>query len=197
MDKKTWLSLEGKFRERERALSTVLCDCGCGGFISGRAAREKANGKKNGGYIRGHFWRGQKHSEESIIRMSETRADGRYKGKNNPNYGRRVFGKDNPNWQGGKKSLYVKNNPPNSGIKKDRLFRKQIKLRDKQCILCGNISHLHTHHIEPWMEREDLRFESKNCVVLCWHCHTRADNAHHKERIKPMLLAYIESIYDV
>jgi 5-methylcytosine-specific restriction endonuclease McrA len=117
-------------------------------------------------------------------------------GEKNPNYGKGFFGESNPNWQGGKKrNFYRCGNQPGVARKEDREFRRRIIDRDGSCILCRNTSRLLVHHIEPWVEREDLRFDEKNCLSLCIRCHARADNVHHKEATKPMLIAYIKSIY--
>lgn len=116
-------------------------------------------------------------------------------GERNPNYGKGLFGASNPNWHGGHMGLRVKGNLPGAYSKKDLEFRAKIKKRDGRCVLCGKECRLSTHHIEQWLEREDLRYDERNVVALCPSCHTRADNAHHMDRIKPMLVAYIQSIY--
>lgn len=191
--KGTWKNLEGTFRERAKALSDVECACGCGGFISNRAAKRKEKGL-TAGYIKGHGWKGKKLPEITKEKIRKNHVD--YSGENNPNFGKGLFGEDNPNWQGGKTALYDKgHNQPGAGSRYDRDFKKNIRKRDGKCVLCGNTSRLHAHHIEPWMEREDLRYDERNCVTLCIRCHTRADNAHHKEEIKPMLVAYINELY--
>lgn len=197
MEKKTWKSKPGTALERQIVLnnapSDVKCACGCGQFITVRSAREKAKGKQNGGYCKGHIWKGRALPENARQKMRDNHAD--FKGNKNPNFGKGLSGESNPNWQGGKTLHYVKNNPPGVSTKQDRIFKKKIKERDKMCILCFGKKMLDVHHIEPWMEREDLRFDPLNCVTLCRPHHARADNAHHKERIKPMLIAYIGSLY--
>jgi len=186
--KRTWLELEGTFAERQHALSDELCACGCGQRISNRAAKSKALGK-TAGYIKGHGWKGKKLPEATKKKMRENHID--VQGKKNPNYGKGLFGEANPNWQGGKvKFLYIKNNPPGIGTKKDLEFRRKVRNFDGKCVLCGNISKLEMHHIEPWVERPELRFDAKNCVTLCKSCHARVGNAHHKEEYKPVLQAY-------
>ena len=50
------------------------------------------------------FQKGHKVSDETKKKMSKTRKEkGVAKGKNNPMFGIRKFGKDNPNWNGGRK----------------------------------------------------------------------------------------------
>lgn len=192
MEKKTWKKMDGSFSERQNALSNVQCACGCGQFISNRTAKDRAKGYTEG-YIHGHIWKGRTLPEDAKRKMRENHTD--FSGDKNPNYGKGLHGDANPNWQGGKTLRYIKNNPPGISTKQDLEFKKTIRARDKKCILCGKATKLHVHHIEPWMEREDLRFDKKNVVTLCLPCHTRTDNAHHKERIKPMLKAYIEAYY--
>lgn len=190
--KKTHKKLEGTFWERQKKASGIKCACGCGDFISNRAAKAKAKGS-GGGYIKGHFWKGRELPESIKEKMRENHAD--FSGDKNPNYGKGLFGPDNPNWQGGKKEkYYIGNSPIGVNTKEDLAFRKYIKARDKECILCGKKKMLECHHIEPWVERKELRFDPKNCVTLCKPCHTRADNKHHKERIRPMLQAYINNL---
>jgi len=180
------------FYKRQRAESNIKCACGCEGFITNRAAKAKAKGTTEG-YIKGHGWRNKKMPESARLKMSLNHAD--VSGNKNPNYGRGLFGKNNPNWQGGKKKkYYTGKNQPEVGRKKDRDFKKSIIARDKKCILCGNKTRLECHHIVPWVESEIGRFYPKNCITLCKPCHTRADNKHHKAQIKPMLKAYINSL---
>jgi len=193
MGTKTWKSLEGTFTERWNAKSDVKCACGCGGFISNRSKQSKEKGKSQG-FLPGHIWKGRKIPKEFTDKMRGPRLS--VTGSNNPNYGKGLHGEDNPNWQGGKKLvLYNGSNQRGVNSPKDRIFKRWIKYRDGKCIMCNNTTKLDAHHIEPWVEREDLRFDERNCVTLCKACHCRADNAHHKEEIKPMLEAYIKVKY--
>jgi len=190
--KKSWKNLDGNFWDRQRQESDVKCACGCGGFISVRAAKAKAKGS-GGGYLKGHFYKGRGLPESAKQKMRENHAD--FSGDKNPNYGKGLFGPDNPNWQGGKKKKYYSGgNQPNVSTKKDRAFKVRIKERDGKCVLCENKTRLECHHIQSWVNHPELRFDPKNCVTLCKPCHTRADNQHHKDRIRPMLKAYVENI---
>lgn len=172
--------------------STIICKCGCGRFITNRAAKNIEQGNTNSGYIHGHIWKGKGLPQHIKDKMNANRRDN--KGEKNPNYGKGLFGAANPNWQGGKKSLYSPGGQPKAGNVFDREFRKSIRARDAKCVLCGNISRLEVHHIVSWVDSESGRFDPMNCVTLCKSCHTRADNAHHKERIIPMLKAYLNGI---
>jgi 5-methylcytosine-specific restriction endonuclease McrA len=190
--KKSWKKLDGSFYDRQRADSDIKCACGCGRFISNRAAKAKAKGLTEG-YVKGHGWRNKKMPESARLKMSLNHAD--VSGSKNPNYGKGLFGKDNPNWQGGKKEkYYTGKNQPQAQTKQDRAFRSFIKARDKTCVLCGRKNMLQCHHINSWVKYKKLRYDPNNAVTLCIRCHPRADNKHHKQRIKPMLEAYINSL---
>lgn len=184
---------EGGFYHWQKQESDTKCACGCGGFITNRSAKDKKKGKIEG-YLKGHGWRGKKMSESSKQKMRENHAD--VSGKNNPNYGKGLFGEDNPNWQGGKVGLLygVGNNQKGINTNKDKKFRKEIIKRDKECVLCGRKEMLCCHHIIPWVENENIRFDKNNCVTLCNKCHPRADNKHHYEKYKLMLESYVDNL---
>lgn len=189
MEKKSWKGLEGKFSERQNQLSDVKCACGCGGFISNRAKEAKEKGLTEG-FIKGHTWKGKNMPESAREKMSLNHAD--VSGTNNPNYGKGLFGCFNPNWQGGKTTQhYIGGNQIGSYTQKDREFRGYIKQLDGNCVLCCNTTRLEVHHIEPWVEAPELRFEEQNCVTLCKPCHVKADNVSHKDTNKAMLKAYV------
>lgn len=194
MSKKTWKEFSGTFDERQHQESNELCACGCGRFISNRAAKAKAKAKgSTDGYIKGHTWKNREIPESAREKMRANHAD--VSGEKNPNYGKGLHGDSNPNWQGGKvTSQYHKKNQPGFGTTEDRAFRGWIRARDKSCVLCGRKNMIEVHHIESWVNNDTRRFDPANCVSLCKACHVRADNAHHKERIRPMLLAYIETL---
>ncbi len=191
-EKAKWTKHDGGFWEWQKQKSSILCRCGCGEFITNRAAKNVEKGKPNAGYCYGHIWKGRSLPESAKQKMRENHAD--FSGEKNPNYGGGLPGELNPNWQGGRKQRYIKNNPPHRGNSKDKKFIRSVKERDGMCVLCGKISRLEAHHIEPYMESEELRYEIKNGVTLCKSCHLRADNKHHKDQTKPMLLAYINSL---
>ena len=184
----------GGFWKWNRSDSDVLCACGCGEFISNRTAKNKAKGKTEG-YRKGHCPLGE-DGRKKITEATKGVPRPCMNGERNPNFGKGLWGEDNPNWQGGKKvNGYINGNPPKRNRKRDRELSRFIRERDGKCVLCGSTSRLHAHHIETWMEREDLRYDENNMVSLCIHCHTLADNAHHRERIKPILETYINELY--
>lgn len=51
-------------------------------------------------------------------------------------------------------------------------FRKEILERDgNKCTRCESKETLHVHHIVPWRESEELRYDPANVVTLCDVCH--------------------------
>ena len=61
----------------------------------------------------------------------------------------------------------------------------KVKERDNfTCQHCGikEIDRLQSHHIVPWENSQELRFEINNGLTLCRVCHTKEDR-----RIKPII----------
>jgi len=54
-------------------------------------------------------------------------------------------------------------------------WRKLIKERDGQCKKCGTKENLHAHHIIPWKESVEKRFDLENGITLCKSCHKKED----------------------
>lgn len=62
------------------------------------------------------------------------------------------------------------------GSKVAREWAKNVKLRDEnKCTQCDCKTQLHAHHIIPWEEREDLRFDLNNGITLCKICHAKEE----------------------
>lgn len=78
-------------------------------------------------------------------------------------------GKNHHHWKGGKLSPAAKLR----NTQKTRDWAKAVKHRDNfTCRLCRiRGGTLHTHHIERWADRPDLRFDIENGVTLCRDCH--------------------------
>lgn len=51
-----------------------------------------------------------------------------------------------------------------------------VKHRDQKCTNCGNINDLHAHHIKPFRDFPELRYDVNNGITLCGICHRN----HHK-----------------
>jgi len=54
-------------------------------------------------------------------------------------------------------------------------WRRLLIERDKKCQLCGTTKNLHAHHIIPWKENENLRFDLDNGRVYCKSCHYKIE----------------------
>lgn len=73
------------------------------------------------------------------------------------------------NWKGGK-------TPENQRERNSAAYaawRKAVFVRDEfTCQICGQVGgNLNAHHIKPFADFPDLRFNVKNGVTLCKHCH--------------------------
>jgi endogenous inhibitor of DNA gyrase (YacG/DUF329 family) len=60
-------------------------------------------------------------------------------------------------------------------------LREKILLRDKVCHICGSDKQLVVHHIKPWKNYPDLRYEPSNLITWCRNCH---NNYHNPEKLK-------------
>jgi predicted PP-loop superfamily ATPase len=75
-------------------------------------------------------------------------------------------------WNKGKKTR--KSTKRNSLITKE--WSEAVKERDgKKCTKCGTEKGLHAHHIIPWKDKEELRFDVKNGITLCRSCHAKLE----------------------
>jgi hypothetical protein len=59
---------------------------------------------------------------------------------------------------------------------KSKDWAKRVKERDGyKCQECGSELRIHAHHIVPWKESEELRFDINNGKTLCQLCHTKLE----------------------
>jgi hypothetical protein len=122
---------------------------------------------KNGGYA---------VSQETRERAKE-RMKGKYKGENNPFFGKHhsletiknISGENASNWQGGI-------TPENKKIRKSvkfKLWREEVYKRDnytcQKCQVKGG--KLHPHHIQNFAQYPDLRFMVDNGITFHKDCH--------------------------
>lgn len=53
-------------------------------------------------------------------------------------------------------------------------FKKRVLKRDKYlCQICGSKNKLHVHHIKPFSQYPDLKFDVNNGITLCEKCHRK------------------------
>ena len=58
-------------------------------------------------------------------------------------------------------------------------FRKMVLERDKHvCQECGSKNRLHVHHIKPFSQYPELRFDVNNGITLCVNCHRKVHKKH-------------------
>jgi len=109
-----------------------------------------------------------------IMSEKATGKVGYFKGKKRPEFS----GENHPNWKGGV-------TPINEKIRKSlesKLWREAVYQRDNYtCQECGDksckgkIVLLNAHHIKPFCDYPELRFEIDNGKTLCEECHRETD----------------------
>ena len=61
-----------------------------------------------------------------------------------------------------------------------REWKKKVHERDGyKCLRCGTDKKLHAHHIIPWKENKDLRFDVGNGKTYCSSCHLHIEMKGH------------------
>ena len=68
----------------------------------------------------------------------------------------------------------------NDPIYKDA--RRKVLKRDKrtcQMPKCGSKKRLNVHHVQPWSQAANLRFETYNMITLCRQCHDSINKQEH------------------
>jgi len=108
---------------------------------------------------------GEKHPRYGVTLSDETRQ------KISESLKGRFRGSDNPNWKDGtnrdERSLWMQ--------RYEYLeWRKAVFERDKYtCQMCKQLStgNIEAHHIYPFADFPELRFEIDNGITLCQHCH--------------------------
>lgn len=82
-------------------------------------------------------------------------------------------GENASNWQGGTTKWPGRG----AGTRDYRELRDDVFDRDgHRCANCGAKGNLEIHHIRPWGQFPELRFDRENCITLCTQCHIEADN---------------------
>lgn len=54
-------------------------------------------------------------------------------------------------------------------------WAKQVRERDGECKKCGKKEYLHAHHIIPWNDSIEKRFDLANGITLCRSCHKKEE----------------------
>ena len=58
-----------------------------------------------------------------------------------------------------------------------KIWSNLVKSRDNYiCQKCGSEKNLVAHHIKPWAENKDLRYNIENGITLCKECHLKEHN---------------------
>ena len=82
----------------------------------------------------------------------------------------KLLGKDNPNWKGGLISDEVRDRRSYQA----KRWREECRERDEnQCTLCGSVERLHVHHILPYKDYPDRRWDINNGQTVCALCHEK------------------------
>lgn len=111
--------------------------------------------------IRGHadHLKGKMFSEQHKKRISEA-----LRGKAKPWH----LGVGNPNWQGGRTKVIQMERT----TVRYKAWKYFVFNRDRSCVECGSEKMLVAHHIKPYQEYPELRFDVSNGKVLCRSCHS-------------------------
>lgn len=102
--------------------------------------------------------KGRKFGEDFRRKLSEAK-----KGK--------YTGEANPNWRGA--MIH-----PDKRLRASYATKKwsaDVRERDgHKCVECGATGKLHAHHIKPWKNSPELRWDVSNGTTLCPPCHQKA-----------------------
>lgn len=153
----------------------VFCNRSCyTEFQKSKKNSEESNKKRSIALLgeKNHFY-GKHHSEESIAKIKVNRNQ-KGTGDNNYFFGKRLIGELNGNWRGGVTPEHDKVRH-NDRIKR---WRKEVYKRDNYtCQECGirsgagKVVYLNAHHIKPFKDYAELRFEVSNGITYCESCH--------------------------
>jgi len=102
-----------------------------------------------------------------------------------PKYREMFKGENSPVWKGG-----VKYHRIERATGEYKVWRKAVFSRDKyRCQCCGvkqgevNFTvELHGHHIIPWKESVDLRYDVNNGITMCHGCHIKFHSQYGKKQ---------------
>jgi len=114
------------------------------------------------------FWLGKKRPKETNEKISKTCKERGIE----PRVKFLAYGKDHPNWKGGK---FKDERKDIKKLKKYIDWRTSVFERDAYtCQICGQVGKkIQADHIEPWSTHPELRFELSNGRTLCVPCHIK------------------------
>jgi hypothetical protein len=154
-----WKNQKGKksnsFKPELHTDEKVQCACGCGALIPKLDKKYRIRL-----YANGHAQRGRKRPD-----MIEPFSKIRLVSKKEKHW----------NWKGGKTPI---NHLLRNSVEYNN-WRKAVYRRDKwTCQMCGEKQkHPIAHHLKPFNDYMELRFEINNGITLCRSCHKKI----HKE----------------
>lgn len=122
-----------------------------------------------------HMWEGKEHprgtlgmkffNRKPITEKTRRKQSKAQKGKKLPP---ERTGKNHHWWRGGKTKQTIKDR---ASIEY-REWRISVFIRDgRKCVRCGSREKIHAHHVKPFADRQDLRFDVSNGITLCSECH--------------------------
>lgn len=82
----------------------------------------------------------------------------------------KLRGEDHPNWKGG---TYEGNRKKDEGRSEYKKWRRRVFERDNfTCVICKEVGgELNAHHIKPYVDYPELRYDVNNGITLCEDCH--------------------------
>lgn len=85
-------------------------------------------------------------------------------------FARTKTGNKNNNWKGG---IHPENMIGRTTVKYNE-WRISVFLRDERaCKKCGSKKEIQAHHIKPWSQFKNLRYDINNGITLCKKCHSK------------------------
>jgi predicted restriction endonuclease len=117
----------------------------------------------------GSWWTGRKVTEEHRNNLRKSHLGIKLSLFTRQKMSKRMKGKENPNWKGGKTKFQVSfRDALPYKIWREEVFKKD----DWTCKLCNKRGgFLHAHHIRPFYQSEKDRLNIKNGLTLCKLCH--------------------------
>ncbi len=156
-ERETWWQTEDYLRSKyvdERLSTIAIADLVQSTPSTVKTWLEKFGIDRRG---QGSHWKGQRLSESARRKMSAAKK-GRY------------LGADNPNWKGGE----VSDDARQRRSYKAKKWRETVLERDNfTCQECGSTEQLHVHHILPFADHPERRWDINNGLTVCVSCHEK------------------------